>query len=174
MRRVAFATALLPALLWPCLSWADVPEVGGELGFSQRSLYLVPIELGSFTVALGGRTSRVAYTVPLGVDWGGTLEGLRVIQGRLGFLVEAIVGRARFGGGLGVGFLAISRVTRVDSFNQPYAEAVLRTSADIVRFGEPRVLRDGRTTRAAFYVASELRVNTALVWGPSLFLGVRY
>jgi hypothetical protein len=163
------------ALLGPRTSSADAPEVGAELGFSQRALYRVPIELVSFGGFFGGQSPHVAYGLPFGVEWGKTFEGLTVFQGRLGLLVEGIVGRARFGGGLGVGGLSIARATNSNSLGAMFIDTTFRISADIVRFGASRsTSEDELFARPALFVASELRVNTAQVWGPSLTFGVRY
>jgi len=181
LKRATLVAALSLGLLWPSASQAAVTEGGVEVGFAQRWLYRVPIELGTLTGAIAVRTPGLSFSFPVGLEWGRTLEGLSVFQGHLGFLLEGVVGRLRLGLGTGVGGLTISRVTSSGSFDAGFFDVVGRVSVDLVPFGEPRRIDgegpiDGETptSSSAFFVATEFRANTAQVFGPSLSLGVRY
>lgn len=175
MKRAAFAMTLSMGLLGAGTAAADTPEVAVEAGFSHRALYRVPIEMVSFAGMFGGQGEHVSYGLSFGFEWGKTLEGLTVMQGRLGLIVEWVEGRARLGGGFGLGGVTIARATNTNSLGVLFIEGVLRASADLVYFGARRDNVDGKiTARPALLLAAELRTNTARVWGPSLLLGVRY
>lgn len=181
MKRATLVTALSLVLLWSSTSQAAATEGGVEVGFAQRWLYRVPIELGTLSAGFAIRTPGLSYSFPLGIEWGRTLEGLSVLQGRLGFLLEGIVGRLRLGFGTGVGGLTISRVTSSGSFDAAFLDMVGRVSVDLAPFGDTRTIDGGgtvdgehATTRSALFVATEFRANTAQVFGPSLSVGVRY
>ena len=175
VKRIAITAVMSFGLLWPGTSSADAPEAGAEVGFSQRALYRVPIELVSLTGLIGGQGTHLAYGLPFGVEWGKTLEGLTVFQARLGFLLEYVAGRVRVGGGTGIGGLSIWRATNSNTLGAVFADVTVRVSADVVRFGAPRDSGETRdTARSALFVASEMRVNTAQVWGPSVSFGIRY
>lgn len=180
MKRVALAAVLSLGLLWPSMSSADAPEAAFEVGFSQRALYRVPIEMVSFAGLIGGQGTHIAYGLPFGVEWGKTLEGLSVLQGRLGFLLEYIAGRVRVGGGTGIGVLTIWRATNANTLGALFADVTVRVSADVFRFGSQRPSGEDEdtarsdTARSALFVASEIRANTAQVWGPSISFGARF
>lgn len=178
MRRIPCALAFVAAVLGARAASAATLEAEGDVGFAQRSLHHVPIEAVGFHVLLGARTPTVAGGFRFALDAGSTLEGLRVIQGHGGFLLEYIVDRARFGFGGGIGVLSIPRVTGGGALGAFFLEGTLRVAADLAYFGRPRAIDvDSEATaftRPAVFVAAELALNTATLWGPSLLVGVRY
>ena len=192
MKRAPLVVVLSLGILLSRTALAEVTEGGAEVGFAQRWLYRVPIELGTVSASFAIRTPSLSFSFPFGIEWGKTLEGLSVFQGRAGFLLEGVVGRLRLGFGTGVGGIAIARVTTSESFNAVFLDVVGRVSVDLARFGAPRPLARSRsfpalpaegevpidgedaTARSAFFVATEFRANTAQVWGPSISLGARY
>ncbi len=155
---------------------AATQEFTADVGFAQRALYRVPIELGSLRMTFGARGTHLAGGFRTGMDAGRTLEGLTIFQGHAGFVLEYVVGRARFGFGGGVGILSIARATRGDALTALFLEGTLRIAVDVLRFGPPRPVADDNadTTRPALFLAAELELNSAQVWGPSLAFGVRY
>lgn len=175
MKRALVGAVAVAALLVSRSSSATL-EAEGDVGFGQRSLYGVPIELVALRATLEGRTPHVAGGARFGFEAGQTLQGLTVLQGSIGFLVEYVVGRARFGIGGGIGILSIPRATRGDPLSAAFVEGTLRISVDLVHFGPSRLLRldAPEETRPALFLASELVLNSARVWGPSVLLGVRY
>lgn len=176
VRRLGVAAVVaLAAWIVPRVASATL-EAEADAGFGQRALYGVPMGLATLRGTVGGRSTHAAGGVRFGFDGGATFEGLTVLQGTVGFVVEYVVDRARFGFGGGVGILSIPRATRGEALTAAFVEGTLRISVDLVRFGAARPvgLDDTVTTRPALVLASELTLNSATVWGPSLLLGVRY
>ncbi len=177
VKRLVVASALSIALGWARSSSASTFEGELDVGFSQRVLYQVPIEMGACTLMVGAQVPHFAWSLPIGVELGQTFEGLMVAQWGGRMLLEAIEGRVRFGFGFGFGGVVIPRVTQTSpgTLSALFLEIAARVSVDVIRFGRTHAeVDEPATSPSALLLALEFRGNTAAVWGPSLFVGVRY
>jgi hypothetical protein len=147
-----------------------------ETGFSYRRIYGLSLGTANVDVDVGADRERVAAFVGLGFS-GGAGSGLTAYQGRLESECVAKLGRLRVGGAARMGVLWLDSPTIAPSMAPPVAATMglaVLTSVDVVRLDERgksalyAALRFGADATFALFTAS------AILWGPSLSVGVRY
>ncbi|MCW5836512.1 MAG: hypothetical protein KIS78_29200 [Labilithrix sp.] len=147
------------------------PTLKGSAGFQYAQAHGVPITGGRLRLGVGAQNDSSAYYAVLSVLYGGTAEGLRTwdVRGSIsGDLLRT--GILRLGLDLEMGYLVVRRVT-VDSRMWALGlGAGVHASVDVYAFGP----RDDHAVFLEGKLDAHLHFGNAFVWGPSVFVGIRY
>lgn len=128
-------------------------------GASTSSFLGLPTRGVSLGAALGIETGGGAFPISAAFHLGTTEGGLRMAEGRLGFVPQLVLGRLRLGAGGEVGHGRIARVAaRADDIAYWTFDLTLSASVDLVRFGG---------TGGAVYVCAQ--PSGGVRWGESVF-----
>jgi hypothetical protein len=127
-------------------------------GASASTLLRLPTTGPSFGAALAVETGSAAFPVSAALHFGKTDGGLHMVEGRLGFVPQLVLGRIRLGAGGEIGYGNVMRVAaKADDIAFWTFDLAVLGSVDAIRFGD----------RGAFFVGAQ--PSAGLRWGESVF-----
>jgi hypothetical protein len=144
----------------------------GALGYQLAPVHGIPISGGRLRLGVGAQNDHSAHYAVLSFLYGGTEEGLRTWDARVGWMGDFLrTGIVRLGVDVEAGYLVVRRVT-LDG-DRMWALGLgggVHGSLDLYSFG-PRndhaLMLEGRFDIAFHF-------GPAFMWGPTLLVGFRY
>ena len=149
---------------------APRPVIGLRIdgGYSFHRVVELPTNGAGVGLAVGGQPStRVAIWLAAHGFLGKTVDGLEVGSGHLGGEAEAVFGRLRVGGGLGLFLVGVGRATYSQTITS-WGPALLAG----LRFDVARTTETALFARGA--IDAGLEIHGSVYWGPTFGLGMDF